>query len=71
MRNACQFCGLPSLDGEPCCQKRDQHTLVQHFTNYLKSYTDRSVAATTAAQNYVREFPLRIHLLLIALLEER
>lgn len=69
MKNACQFCGLPSLDGEPCCKKRDQHNRVQHLRDYLKSYTDRGATIEGAALNYVREFPARLHLVILALME--
>lgn len=45
--------------------------LLAHLQGYIKSYTDRHVTIEAALLNYVREFPARLHLMILALLEER
>jgi hypothetical protein len=45
--------------------------LLQHLRDYLKSYTDRGATIEGAALNYVREFPARLHLVILALLEQQ
>lgn len=44
--------------------------LIEHLEAYLKSYTDRKCTIEAAALNYVREFPARLHLTILALREE-
>lgn len=46
-----------------------RESLLRHLTNYLKSYTDRGATIEGAALNYVREFPARLHLVILALME--
>jgi hypothetical protein len=51
--------------------KTETHdALIEHLRAYLKTYTDRQCTIEAAAMNYVREFPLRLHLTIIALLEK-
>jgi hypothetical protein len=46
-----------------------QDALIDHLKTYLASYTDRGCTREAAAMNYVREFPMRLHLTILALLE--
>ena len=48
-----------------------QEELIQHFKDYLKSYTDRGASIESAAFNYTREFPARLPHLLLALMEKK
>lgn len=45
-------------------------SLIEHLEAYLKSYTDRGCTVEAAAVNYVREFPARLHLTILALMEQ-
>lgn len=46
-----------------------RESLLKHLRDYLKSYTDRGATIEGAALNYVREFPARLHLVILALME--
>lgn len=48
-----------------------KEALIEHLKTYLKSYTDRACTIEAAALNYVREFPARLHLTILALLEKQ
>ena len=48
-----------------------QDALIDHLKTYLASYTDRGCTREAAAMNYVREFPMRLHLTILALLEKQ
>lgn len=48
-----------------------QAALIEHLKAYLKTYTDRQCTVEAAALNYVREFPARLHLTILALLEKQ
>lgn len=45
--------------------------LIEHLKGYLASYTDRGCTVEAAALNYVREFPARLHLTILALMEQK
>lgn len=48
-----------------------KRALIEHLNTYLASYTDRGCTVEAAALNYVREFPARLHLTILALMEKR
>ena len=47
-----------------------REALKKHLEGYLRSYTDRGCTIEAAALNYVREFPARLHLMILALMEK-
>lgn len=47
-----------------------KEALIEHLLTYLKGYTDRGCTIEAAALNYVREFPARLHLTILALMQE-
>jgi len=46
-------------------------SLIEHLKAYLRTYTDRGCTVEAAALNYVREFPARLHLTILALMEQK
>jgi hypothetical protein len=62
----------PKPDPEKVTMDKEmKRVLVNHLRDYLKSYQDRGATVEGAVLNYVREFPARLHLVILALLEQQ